>query len=246
MTARSSNAKRSAVQPSGVDGDGAVSGIAAAIGDPGRARMLYLLMDGRARTSTELAAVAEVSASTASAHLNRLRAENLVKVLLQGRHRYYSLNGSDVAAALEALQVLAGAPRHNFVPSTPEWLRAARTCYDHIAGALGVALRERIQAHGWLSGAADREANYALSPAGEDALAAIGVDVAAARRLRRRFACACVDWSERRPHIGGALGAALLDTALRRKWVTRDPGERTLEVTRAGRRELQARLDLRI
>src|SRR5580658_6624373 len=129
----------------------AISRIAAAIGEPARARMLYCLMDGHARTSTELSVVANVSPSTASVHLNRLMTERLVKVLVQGKHRFYSLEGPSVANALEGLSVLAGRARDKFVPSTPSRLRAARTCYDHMAGAAGVALHDRFQALGWLS-----------------------------------------------------------------------------------------------
>src|SRR5580704_3935742 len=120
------------------DPDAAVCRIAAAIGEPARARMLYCLVDGRARTSTELAMVAEVTPSTASVHLQRLKTQCLVKVLAQGKHRYYSLVGENVAVALEALSVLAGGSCKSFVPNAPNRLRAARTCYDHIAGTLGV------------------------------------------------------------------------------------------------------------
>src|SRR5580658_9903592 len=133
------------------DADAAVSKIAAAIGEPARARMLYCLVDGRARTSTELAMIAEITPSTASVHLQRLKTERLVVVFAQGKHRYYSLEGAAVAAALEALSVLAGGARNAFVPNTPNRLRAARTCYDHIAATLGVALHDRIKALGWLS-----------------------------------------------------------------------------------------------
>src|ERR1017187_9021459 len=123
--------------------DVAVSRIPAAIGEPARARMLYCLLDGHARTSTELAMVADVSPSTASVHLNRLKTRRLVKVLIQGRHRYYSLEGPNVASALEGLSVLAGGSRDKFAPNTTSRLRAARTCYDHMAGTLGVALHDR-------------------------------------------------------------------------------------------------------
>src|SRR3954468_1887811 len=130
--------------------DVAASRIAAAIGEPARARMLYCLMDGHARTSTELAIVAEVSPSTASVHLNRLKTERLVKVLTQGKHHYYSLEGPNVASLLEGLSVLAGGRRDSFVPSTPSRLRAARTCYDHMAGAIAVGLHDRFKALRWL------------------------------------------------------------------------------------------------
>jgi DNA-binding transcriptional ArsR family regulator len=228
------------------DPDAAVSSIAAAIGEQARARMLYCLSDGRARTSTELAALAEVSPSTASAHLNRLKAAHLVRVFAQGKHRYYSLEGPTVAAALEALSVLAGTPRPAFVPRAPSRLRAGRSCYDHIAGSLGVSLHDRFQALGWLSRPAAKGTAYDLTPRGAKALESLGVNVGETRALRRRFAFACVDWSERRPHIGGALGAALLALALERKWVLQDLDSRALEVTRRGRRELLARFGLRV
>ena len=230
------------------DHDLAASSVAAAIGEPARARMLYCLVDGRARTATELAMLAGVSPSTASVHLQRLKAQRLVKLFAQGKHRYYSLCGSSVANALEALSVLAGAWRKPFVPSTPEPLRAARTCYDHIAGALGVGLHERFTSLGWFStNAANRRTNgssYELTRKGTDAFESLGVDVAAARAQRRRLAFACVDWSERRPHLGGAVGAALLHLALKRNWVAQDLDSRALSVTTLGRREFDSRFGL--
>ena len=225
--------------------DAAVVTIAAAIGEPARARMLYCLVDGRARTSTELAMVADVAPSTASVHLQRLKAQRLVKVFAQGRHRYYSLEGANVAAALEALSVVAGGSRDACVPSTPSQLRAARTCYDHIAGTLGVSLYDRLTALGWTSAAAKGSGNGCeLTPSGTKAFEALGVDIEAQRTRRRRFAYACVDWSERRPHLGGALGAALLNAALKRKWVLQDRDSRILVVTTVGRRELLIRFGL--
>ena len=132
---------------------------------------------------------------------------------MQGKHRYYSLDGPDVAAVLEALSVLAGATRGAFVPNTPDHLRAARTCYDHMAGALGVAIHDRLTALGWVTVPNGMERDgYDLTPKGERGLASLGVDVGAARGRRRRFAVACLDWSERRAHVGGAVGAALLDS----------------------------------
>ena len=152
------------------DPDDAAASIAAAIGEPARARMLYCLIDGRARTSTELAVVADVTPSTASVHLRRLHTERLVKVFAQGKHRYYSLERADVAAALEALSVLAGRPGGRLVVRTPPRLRVARTCYDHIAGTLGVALHDRFVALRWLSHRAVGEVTYDLTPAGIAAL----------------------------------------------------------------------------
>lgn len=227
--------------------DLALSRIASAIGEPARARILCSLLGGHARTSTELAVVAEVSPSTASAHLNRLREESLIKVLVQGKHRYYSLQGSEVANALETLSVLAGGSRAGFVPKTPSNLRAARTCYDHLAGSLGVALHDRLKTSGWLSrcSTGDDDA-YDLSPKGAEGFQALGIDVAATRTLRRRFAFACLDWSERRSHLGGALGAALLKLALKRKWVVQELDSRALSVASFGRSEILARFGLKV
>jgi DNA-binding transcriptional ArsR family regulator len=219
--------------------DLAASSIAAAIGEPARARMLYCLMDGHARTSTELAIVAGVSPSTASSHLNRLVTERLIKVLVQGKHRYYSLHGRPVARVLEGLAALAGASISPFVPTTPNRLRAARTCYDHMAGGIAVALHDRLLALGWLTPDPGEDGAYELTVKGAKALAALGVDVTSVRSMRRRFAYACVDWSERRPHVGGAVGAALLEFALRKRWVEQDLDSRALSVTKRGARELQ-------
>lgn len=222
----------------------AVARIANAIGEPARARMLFCLMDGHARTSTELAVIADVSTSTASAHLNRLKAERLVQVMTQGKHRFYSLDGPKVARVLEGLSVLADQPPRKFVPNTPTRLRSARVCYDHMAGTLGVQLHDRFKDLKWISnGAGDA---YELTAAGEKALDALSMNIDEMRASRRRFAYACLDWSERRPHIGGALGSALLDAAIKRKWVTKDLDSRAIRVTNVGRREMLARFGLEV
>ena len=226
--------------------DTAVSRIAAAIGEPARARILYCLMDGHARTSTELASVADVSPSTTSVHLHRLKTEHLLKVRVQGKHRYYSLDGPHVASALEGLSVLAGGSR-KFVPNTPSRLRVARTCYDHMAGAVGVSLHDGLITLGWLqTGSADDRSEYDLTPEGAKRFESMGIDIEATRTLRRRFACACLDWSERRPHIGGALGAALLKLALKRRWVIQELDSRALDVTGLGRREMLSRFGVQV
>ncbi len=228
------------------DNDTAVSRIAAAIGEPARARMLFCLMDGHARTVTELAVVANVSPSTGSVHLHRLKTARLVKVLVQGKHRYYSLEGAEVANVLEGLSVLAAGLRDTFVSNTPNRLCAARTCYDHMAGRIGVLLHDRLHALKWLSAVPKSDSAYELTTAGSRAFEALGIDVEATRALRRRFACACLDWSERRPHIGGALGAVLLKAALKKRWVTQDLDSRALAITGFGRRELQSRFNLSV
>lgn len=226
--------------------DSAVSRIASAIGDPARARILYCLSDGHARTSTELAIIAGVSPSTASAHLGRLMAERLIKVHAQGKHRYFSLEGPNVAVVLEGLSVLAGGDQSKFVPNTPDRLRFARTCYDHMAGMLGVSLHDRLHSLCWVVPDVGDGNQYDLTPGGTKAFQALGIDVDAERSLRRRFACACLDWSERKPHLAGALGAALLNLAFRKKWVAQELDSRALRVTSLGRRDLKARFDLQI
>ncbi|HTS78215.1 MAG TPA: ArsR family transcriptional regulator [Bryobacteraceae bacterium] len=223
--------------------DAAVSAIAFAIAEPARTRMLFSLLDRRARTSTELAVVAGVSPSTASVHLARLRSARLVRLETQGKHRYYRLAGAQVAAALERLSLLAGAARPKYIPNTPHRLRAARSCYDHLAGTLGVALHDRLRAMGWL---ARSHRAYDLTPQGVAAVERLGIDVATLKRLRRRFAFPCLDWSERRAHLGGALGAAFLNLALEKKWVIQDLDSRALSVTRSGTREMQARFGLHL
>jgi len=188
-----------------------------------------------------------VTPSTASVHLRRLLAQRLVTLLAQGKHRYYSLNKA-AADALEALSVLAGGTRDGFEPSTPHPLRAARACYDHIAGSLGVSLHDRMLAVRWLCPLCpgSGEVGYELTSQGTKTFEALGIDVDATRTLRRRFAFGCLDWSERRHHLGGALGAALLAVALKRRWVTRDLDSRALSLTWLGQREMQSRFGLSI
>jgi DNA-binding transcriptional ArsR family regulator len=219
--------------------------VAAAIGEPARARILYSLMDGHARTSTELAAIADVSPSTASVHLYRLTSERLIAVMAQGRHRYYSLRGPEVARILEGLNVVAGSARA-FVPNTPNMLRNARTCYDHLAGTTAVTLRDRFMAMGWLTAPSQEDGAYDVTAKGAKALESLGIDLAGARATRRRFAYGCLDWSERRPHIGGAVGAALLQLLLRKRWASQHLDSRAISITRLGRRELLERFGVSI
>ena len=215
-----------------------VSQVAAAIAEPARTRMLCALMDGHARTSTELASIADVSASTASAHLAKLKDLVLVRVHVQGRHRYYSLADKRVAQALEALMVIGQSAAPTFIPRTPDRLQFARTCYDHMAGTLAVRLHDRLLEAGWLVEAGQ---GYGLSESGEQIFAELGIDVQVLAAQRRRFACPCLDWSMRRPHLGGALGAALLQAAIKRKWVLQDLDSRALGLTASGRKEMAAR-----
>ncbi len=198
--------------------------------------MLYCLLDDRARTSTELAVIAGVNASTGSVHLSKLHEAGLVTVIAQGKHRFYRLKDAKVAGVLEGLGVLAGSSHTGFVPTTPDPLRAARTCYDHIAGTLGVALHDRMMARGWIR--AEEGDVREVTTRGVTAFQRIGIDVDAVRAPRRRFAIACLDWSERRFHLGGAMGAALFSLARHKRWVAQESDSRALRVTALGAREM--------
>ncbi|MFM9271430.1 ArsR/SmtB family transcription factor [Halomonas elongata] len=226
--------------------DIALSRVATAIAEPARARMLCALMDGRARTSTELAVIAGIGPPTASAHLALLTEMALLRRYPQGRHRYYALEDPRVAESLEGLMVIGRGDVPSFVPSTPQRLRFARTCYDHMAGDLAVALHDACVGAGWLMPAVDEQSDYRLSEEGELAFLDMGVDVRAVRARRRRFARPCMDWSARRPHLAGALGAALLDHAIGQEWVSQDLDGRALRLTSRGRRALENRFKIEI
>jgi len=206
--------------------------IASAIAEPARTRMLCALLDGRAKTSTELATIAEIGASTASVHLNKLLRQGLVQVLAQGKHRYYQLGNPMVASALESLLVLIKLPV--FTPSTPDRLRLARTCYDHLAGTIAVQLYDRLLEKAWVIADTDQENCWILSQEGQKNLLRMGLDLASLEKSRRRFACSCLDWSERRMHLAGALGAALLRYFLQNGWLDKELDSRALILTPKG------------
>lgn len=206
-----------------------LAAVGALIGDPSRAEVLTTLLAGRALSAAELAVVAGVGKSTISVHLEKLRRGGLLAVERQGRHKYFRLQDRNVARALESLLGVAGGaaaalPRTG--PADPA-LRRARVCYDHLAGALGVFVFERLQAGGALA-VTEGEADVALTARGERTLAALGVDVPALRAGRRAFGRTCLDWSERRYHLAGALGAALLERVVALRWARRAPRSRAL------------------
>lgn len=211
---------------------------AALMGDPARANMLSAMMDGRARTASELAYVAGITPQTASGHLAKLAQGQLVSLERQGRHRYYRLANEEVARALEALMVLAvkGAPRHRPTGPRDDAMRFARTCYDHLAGRLGVGLTDALVDRGYVE---LREDAFHLTKAGEDKFAKFGVDVPAAKKSRRVFASRCLDWSERTPHMGGSLAAALLKELETRDWIRRNRDSRAVTLTKAGKAGLR-------
>ena len=209
--------------------------VAGAIADPARSKMLCSLLDGRARTATELAAVADVTASMASNHFSRLREHGLVEQIVQGRHRYYRLANTRVARALESLLSITDQCPAAFQPSTPTALRHARTCYDHCAGEVAVKLHDVLLAAAFIEA---QGRDYGITDKGAQSLIQLGLDVESIKGQRRRLAYPCMDWSERAPHIGGALGAGLLELMLKRGWVTRQLDSRALTVTAKGRTAL--------
>ncbi|HAU5638250.1 ArsR/SmtB family transcription factor [Citrobacter amalonaticus] len=206
---------------------------AAVMADKSRSRMLCALMDGRAWTATELSAVADISASTASAHLARLCEQRFVVSLAQGRHRYFRLASTDIAELLERLMGVAWASTASRKITTPLSLRQARTCYDHLAGEVAVRLFDTLVSRQWLT--ADGET---LTPLGEERMAELGI-VVQAGASRRKFSCGCLDWSERRYHLGGVLGAALLAWLTGQRWIKTAPGSRHVTFTSSGIRKLQ-------
>jgi DNA-binding transcriptional ArsR family regulator len=200
-------------------------------GEPARAAMLHALLGGRALTAGELARAAGIASSTASGHLARLTEAGLLAVERQGRHRYHRLAGPSVAAMLESILYVAHGTAS--VPATgprDEALRAARTCYDHLAGRLGVALADGLVARGFVELGGD---GGVVTAAGREALAAVGLSLAPGRRALCR---PCLDWSERRPHLAGALGAALLRLSLAHGWVRRREATRAVAISPEGRR----------
>ena len=211
-----------------------LAAVAALIADPSRAAMLDALIGGEPMTAGSLARIAGVAPSTASGHLARLERGGLVVSERRGRARQVRLAGPGVARALEALAAVAPLKRPSGLKAWQhgEALRAARSCYDHLAGVAGVALADALVARGVLL---EADGAFAITPAGDRALADFGVDVEGVRAARRATARACLDWSERRPHVAGALGAALLDQLLRRRWLRRRPDGRALTLTPAGR-----------
>jgi len=210
-----------------------ISRIGALIGDPARANMLAALMDGRALTATELAEIACVTAQTASTHLAKLEAGGLIRPQKQGRHKYFSLAGPDAGRLIESLMDFAadrGHLRHRPGPKD-EAMRKARICYDHLAGDLGVRMFDSLVSSGHLI---FDDSRIALTHDGEHFLEDTGIDLAALRTSRRPLCRCCLDWSERRDHLAGSLGAALFDMIIDKGWARRDRASRAIAFTPPG------------
>jgi DNA-binding transcriptional ArsR family regulator len=221
-----------------------VAQMASMVGDPARAAMICSLLDGESRPASELALIANVSAQTTSNHLRLLASNGILRMKQIGRNRFYELRDASVASAVEAL---AGIP-HTFTnPRTlasrhgPE-LVFARTCYDHLAGELSVAILECLRSSGQL---VQQGPSFSLTPAGNEFFNTLGIPTDAKRGSRRRFACPCMDWSQRKAHLGGALGADLLTWMQRSGFITPSRKSRTVLVTEKGVRGLEHEFAIR-
>jgi DNA-binding transcriptional ArsR family regulator len=214
-----------------------IAPVAALAGDPARANMLAALLSGKALTASELASEAGVTAQTASSHLAKLEAGGLIAVAAQGRHRYFRLAGADVAEMLESMMGVAARAGHLRTrpgPSDPA-IRKARVCYDHLAGEMGVHLLDRLVALRFLAGGDTPK----LTPRGEGFARDFGIDLTALSRGRRPLCRNCLDWSMRRHHLAGGLGAALLERFYDLGWARRDRASRAVHFTPSGERAFQ-------
>jgi len=210
--------------------------VGALIGDPARANILSALMDGRALTATELAYIAGVAPQTASGHLAKLADANLLALEKQGRHRYYRLASPLVGRMLEGIMAVAAVqvpPRRRPVSRIDEQMRTARTCYDHIAGRLGVGMADVLVERGHIVLAED---GGEVTGPGVTFFSSFGAVLQIGKRPQRAFCRPCLDWSERRSHIAGAVGAALCRRCLELGWIERSRDSRALAITAKGRR----------
>lgn len=207
--------------------------IANLIGDVSRANILAALMDGRALTALELSLAARVTPQTASSHLAKLLDANLLAVEKQGRHRYYRLASAQVARALEAVMALtlSAPPRHRAKSRSDEDMRTARMCYDHVAGRIGVGIADAMIARGHIAFEGD---SGEVTDSGRAFFAELGVDLAPPTKSRRVYCRSCLDWSERRPHIAGHVGAQIASFCFEKKWLARKAATRALTITAQG------------
>jgi DNA-binding transcriptional ArsR family regulator len=217
---------------------------ASLIGDPARANMLAALLDGRAMTATELALAGGVAPSTASGHLSKLLEGKLLSVASIGRHRYFRLASSGVARVLEDLMALAGEgpPRHRPKSRCNEAMSRARTCYDHLAGRLGVALADSLAARDQI---VLNEDGGLVTDTGRAFLSKLGVNLEASK-TRRALCRPCLDWSERRWHIGGAIGAVIADRCFAGGWIERRNDSRAITITPSGERAFDELFGVRL
>lgn len=219
--------------------------IAGLICEPVRATMLWNLLDGRSYTATELASAAGISSTSASNHLSKLLEADLLKVDKQGKHRYYSFASENVAYAVEALANLANSKtiRSKEHATTPAGIKYCRTCYDHLAGFIGVKLMDSLLQKGYLAKTAD---DYIITPRGWKWLSQFDITENYPDESRRPFIRECLDWSERRPHLAGKLGALLLEKMFQKQWFRKVRFSRELILTSKGKQEMYSLLGITI
>lgn len=215
-----------------------IAQVASLISDASRAAILTVLLDGRYHPASELAYMANIKPQTASFHLSKMVAANLVTVEQQGRHRYYGIQNQEVAQIMETLLSITPPVEIRSLNQAAEneALRQARTCYDHLAGKLGIQLTNSLLSAGVLS---EVEDHYTVTEKGEEFFKAFQVDLGRVKRKRRSFTHRCLDWSERRHHLAGALGHALLERLLELHWIQRVPNTRAIKITPEGKKGLQ-------
>ncbi len=211
-----------------------IARIAATIGDASRIRMLVLLMEGRALTAKELALGAGIEPGTATSHLKRLVDDGLLESTSQGRHKYFRFASQQVAQLVESLMRVAPQRKTQPAAARDEPIRRARFCYDHLAGSLGTGLLAMLLRKKWLTGDPTAPGQLLVTPAGEKSLRAFKLDLQELRGKRRQFACTCLDWSERKDHLGGALGAALASHFTQQGWITRKKHSRLVQISADG------------
>jgi DNA-binding transcriptional ArsR family regulator/predicted transcriptional regulator len=217
--------------------------IAQLIGDPVRANILWTLLDGRAYTASELAAATDTSAPNCSMHLAKLIKADLLTVEAQGRHRYFTFSRPEVAYAVEALAALVPTHTREAAEKEDPPIRICRTCYDHLAGRVGVQIAESLVKQNLL---VPNKKEFELTPKGNRWFEEHGIDIASLQSQRRNFSRTCLDWTERRPHLAGTLGAALLQMMLDEQWVRRMANTRAIRVTSKGRKALTIELKVEI
>jgi DNA-binding transcriptional ArsR family regulator len=219
--------------------------IATLIGDPIRASIMWTLLEGKAFTATELAITVSTSPQNISMHLTKLVQANLLVVESQGRHKYYRFARKEIAYAIEAMISLVppSINTKNTKTEKDSAIKHCRTCYDHLAGKVGVALTDSLLQQQLLI---DASGHFEISPDGEKWLTEFGIPLTDLKKQKRSFLRPCLDWSERRPHLAGSLATALLDKMLLEDWLRKTKDSRALIVTAKGKKELQSRLGITI
>lgn len=207
--------------------ESAIAAVGAAISDISRVKILCALMDGRAWTATELSIVADISASTTSSHLSKLLNSGLISVIAQGKYRYFRLANDDIAKVIENLMSFSTENISQAKITTPKNLRKARTCYNHLAGEIAVDIYHSLCQQRWIA-----EDGYAITALGIERFKNMGVDFQA--KGSRNICCPCLDWSERRFHLGGQIGAAFLNHAEMQGWLIKHQGYREITISEKG------------